>query len=83
MTKGQANFLRAFAVWTVFVWGTRIKNVFDGNRSWQFIAVHVALAVVSVVFAIGTWWVVTQNRGRNAPKLEGSGRGTQEPEVKN
>ena len=69
MTKGQANFLRAFAVWTVFVWGTRIKNVFDGDRSWQFITVHVALALVSVVFAIGTWRVVTQNRGRNAPKL--------------
>lgn len=69
MTKGQANFLRAFAVWTVFVWGTRIKNVFDGDRSWQFIAVHVVLALVSVAFALGTWRVVTQNRGRNAPKL--------------
>ena len=76
MTKGQANFLRAFAVWTVFVWGTRIKNVFDGDRSWQFIAVHVALALVSVAFALGTWRVVTQNRGRNAPKLaDGSSSG--------
>ena len=72
MTKGQANFLRAFAVWTVFVWGTRIKNVFDGDRSWQFITVHVALALVSVAFALGTWRVVTQNRGRNAPKLADS-----------
>ena len=76
MTKGQANFLRAVAVWTVFVWGTRIKNVFDGDRSWQFIAVHVALAMVSVAFALGTWRVVTQNRGRNAPKLaDGSSSG--------
>ncbi len=69
MTKGQANFLRAFALWTVFVWGTRIKNVFDGDRGWGFIAVHVVLALISVAFALGTWWVVTQNRGRNAPKL--------------
>ncbi len=69
MTKGQANFLRVFAIWTVFVWGTRIKNVLDGDRSWQFITVHVALALVSVAFALGTWRVVTQNRGRNAPKL--------------
>lgn len=72
MTKGQANVLRAFAVWTVFVWGTRIKNVFDGDRSWQFIAVHVALALVSVAFAVACWVIVTRNRGRNAPKLAGA-----------
>ena len=69
MTKGQANVLRGFAVWTVFVWGTRIKNVFDGNRGWKFIAVHVALALVSVAFAVACWVIVTRNRGRNAPKL--------------
>jgi hypothetical protein len=69
MTKGQANLLRAFSLWTVFVWGTRIKNVFSQDRGWKFEAVHVALAVVSVLFAIGAWWVVSQNRGRNAPKL--------------
>lgn len=69
MTKGQANVLRAFAAWTVFVWGTRIKNVFDGDRGWKFIAVHVALALVSVAFAVACWVIVTRNRGRNAPKL--------------
>jgi predicted Co/Zn/Cd cation transporter (cation efflux family) len=69
MTKGQANVLRAFAVWTVFVWGTRIKNVFDGDRGWKFIAVHVALALVSVAFAVACWVIVTRNRGRNAPHI--------------
>jgi hypothetical protein len=69
MTKGQANLLRAFSLWTVFVWGTRIKNVFDQDRDWKFVAVHVALAAVSVLFALGCWRVVTQNRGKNAPKL--------------
>jgi hypothetical protein len=69
MTKGQANLLRAFSIWTVFVWGTRIKNVFSQHKGWKFEAVHVSLAVVSILFAIGAWWVVTQNRGRNAPKL--------------
>ncbi len=72
MTKGQANLLRAFSLWTVFVWGTRIKNVFDQDRDWKFVAVHVALAAVSVLFALGCWRVVTQNRGRNAPKLSSS-----------
>ncbi len=69
MTKGQANLLRAFSIWTVFVWGTRIKNVFNQHKGWKFEAAHVSLAVVSVLFAVGAWWVVTQNRGRNAPKL--------------
>jgi hypothetical protein len=69
MTKGQANLIRAFSIWTVFVWGTRIKNVFSQHKGWKFEAVHVTLAAVSVLFAIGAWWVVTQNRGRNAPKL--------------
>lgn len=80
MTKGQANVLRAFAAWTVFVWGTRIKNVFDGDRGWKFIAVHVALALVSVAFAVACWVIVTRNRGRNAPKLEGSGGSNQSGE---
>jgi hypothetical protein len=69
MTKGQANLLRAFSIWTVFVWGTRIKNVFSQHKGWKFEVVHVSLAVVSVIFALGCWRVVTQNRGRNAPKL--------------
>ena len=69
MTKGQANLLRAFSIWTVFVWGTRIRNVFNQHKGWKFETVHVGLAVVSVGFAIACWWVVTQNRGRNAPKL--------------
>ncbi len=69
MTKGQANLLRAFSIWTVFVWGTRIKNVFSQHKGWKFEVVHVSLAVVSVLFALGCWRVVTKNRGKNAPKL--------------
>jgi hypothetical protein len=72
MTKGQANLLRAFSIWTVFVWGTRIKNVFSQDKGWKFEVVHVSLAGVSVLFALGCWRVVTQNRGKNAPKLASS-----------
>ncbi len=69
MTRAQANVLRLFAVWTVFVWGTRIKNVIDhGGKA--FIAVHVALALVSVMLAIACWRIVMLNRGRNAPDAE-------------
>jgi hypothetical protein len=58
----NAVFLRAFAVWTIFVWVTRIKNVFDQDRGFGFVAVHVALALISVAFAVGTFAVVRKER---------------------
>lgn len=69
MTRAQANVLRLFAVWTVFVWGTRIRNVIDHGGA-AFIAVHVTLALVSVVLAAACWRIVMLNRGRNAPQAE-------------
>lgn len=65
MTRSHANILRVFCLWTVFVWVTRIRNIWGDDRSFGFKAVHTALAVISVVLAGAAWWVVTQNRGRN------------------
>lgn len=65
MTRRHANILRAFALWTVFVWGTRIRNIWGDDHSVGFKVVHSLLAGVSVAFAVACWWVVTQNRGRN------------------
>ena len=62
MQLRNAIFLRAFAVWTLFVWLTRIKNVFEQDRGFGFIAVHLALALVSVAFAAGTFAVVRRER---------------------
>jgi hypothetical protein len=63
MSFRDALLLRAFAVWTVWVWGTRIWNVVgDDGRSFGFKAVHVFLALVSVLFAFATWVVVRKNR---------------------
>ena len=68
MSRRHANILRAFAVWTVFVWVTRIRNIWgDTARSFGFKAIHTMLAVVSVIFAGACWWVVMQYRGRKAP----------------
>ena len=64
MTRGQANLLRAFSIWTVFVWGVRFKNVIDHGGA-AFIAVHTVLIVISFALAGSCWWVVTQNRGNN------------------
>ena len=55
--------LRAFAVWTVYVWGTRIWNVVDDDaRGFGFKAVHVVLALVSVAFAVATWVIASRAR---------------------
>ena len=64
MNRRDAIVLRAFAAWTVYVWGTRIWNVFDGANSAGFIAVHVALALVSVAFAAAAIVVVRSVRRR-------------------
>jgi hypothetical protein len=68
MSRGQANILRAFSLWTVFVWVIRFKNVLD-HGGVKFIAVHSVLIAISVAFAVASWRVVTQNRGKNAPKM--------------
>jgi hypothetical protein len=65
MSKSHALVLRAFAAWTVYVWGTRIGNVIgDDTRGFAFKAVHVVLALISVVFAVATWVIVWRNRRR-------------------
>lgn len=63
MRRRDANVLRAFAAWTVYVWGTRIWNVLgDSSRSFGFKAVHVVLALVSVAFAVAAWRIVSRVR---------------------
>jgi hypothetical protein len=65
MRRGQALLLRAFAAWTVFVWVVGIRNfVINGHHSFGFRAVHGLLALVSVVFAVAAWRVVSQVRRR-------------------
>jgi hypothetical protein len=66
VTRAEAILLRSCAIWTLWVWGTRIGNVLgDDSRSFGFKAVHVFLAVVSVAFAVGLWIVASRGRRRN------------------
>lgn len=66
MTRVEALVLRAAAVWTIFIWVTRIKNILeDPSHSASFKAVHSALAAVSIVFAAAILYVVSRNRRRN------------------
>ena len=65
MTRAQANVVRAFALWTVYVWVTRIWNIWgDDSRDGAFKAVHTVIAVISVAFAVAAWIVVRRVRLR-------------------
>ena len=58
--------LRAFAVWTIWIWGTRIWNIVgDEARTTGFKVVHIVLALVSVAFAVATL-VITARSARAA-----------------
>ena len=65
MSRTDALILRSAAVWTVFIWVTRIRNILgDDTRSAGFKAVHTVLAIVSVAFAVAIWAVASRNRRR-------------------
>ena len=61
MTRAQRLVLRAFSLWTLYVWGTRIWNIVrDEETTTAFKIVHSVLAVVSVALAVAAWIVVTR-----------------------
>ena len=71
MTRTDALILRSAAVWTIFVWVTRMRNILgDDTRSTGFKAVHMILAIVSVAFAIAIWAVASRNRKRDRGRVE-------------
>ena len=66
MTRRDAFVLRAFVVWTVFVWANRVWNLLgDDDRSAGFKLVHIVLALVSIGFAVVTWGIVRRTRERS------------------
>lgn len=73
MSRTSRIILRAFSLWTLWVWGTRIWNIVgDDSRSAGFKIVHIVLAAVSVAFAVATWIIAAR-----APRADPSWR--QEP----
>jgi hypothetical protein len=76
MSRVDAIVLRAFCVWTVSVWGTRIWNIWgDEGRSFSFKAMHTVLAAVSVAFAFAAWRIVSRTRRRREAVIERGGIG--------
>jgi len=76
LRRTDVRVLFAMAAWTVFVWGTRIKNILqnDDDRGTGFIVVHVVLAVISVAFAVAITRIALRARRTMASA------GTPEPE---
>ena len=65
MRRSSAVLLRSFAVWTIYVWVTRIWNIAgDESTSVGFKVVHSVLAVVSIAFAVAALFVVRKERRR-------------------
>jgi len=63
MSSRDRLWLRVTVGWTLFVWLVFTKNIVgDPKHSFGFKAVHVALAVVSIVLAFGVWAVASRNR---------------------
>ena len=58
--------LRAFSIWTVYVWVTRMVNILGDDHAGGFKVVHSLLAVVSIAFAVAAWVVVARIRRRPA-----------------
>lgn len=63
MTRNQAIVLRAAALWTFYIWITRIWNIVqETGHSTAFKLVHTALALVSVAFAAAILVITSRNR---------------------
>lgn len=68
MTRTESLVLRAAAVWTVLIWGVRMRNILGDDRSTGFKVVHLALAAVSVAFAVAVWRIATRSRREAAER---------------
>lgn len=73
MTRRDRWILRAAAIWTVYVWGTRIWNIWRDDHDLAFKAVHTVLAVVSVAFAVAIWRVATRASHPQVPLADDAG----------
>ena len=77
MTRRDSLLLRAAAVWTVVIWTVFVKNQLgDDTHSVGFKVVHLALAVVSVAFAVAIWRVATRSTRRIAAERDRDRAGT-------
>jgi hypothetical protein len=77
MARRDRLVLRAFSLWSFFVWGVLIRNMLkDQEHGVGFRAVHITLAVISITFAIATWRISSRaGSGRSAEVKQGVSAG--------
>jgi hypothetical protein len=73
MSRRDALILRAAAIWTGWVWGTRIWNIWNDDHGFGFKAVHTVLAVVSDAFAVAIWRVARRGRAGHSGEVHDAG----------
>jgi hypothetical protein len=69
--------LRAFSLWSLFVWGVLVRNMLkDHTHGVGFRVVHICLAAVSISFAVATWLIANRaaRRDREEPLRAGHPR---------
>jgi hypothetical protein len=72
MSSRDRLVLRAFSLWSVFVWGVLIRNMLkDHTHGAGFRVVHITLAVISISFAVATWMIAAR-AGRSPRSAPGS-----------
>ena len=67
MSRSSRLVLRAFALWTVYVWGTRMWNIArDADTATAFKVVHGVIALISIAFAVATWIIAARTPRQEA-----------------
>jgi hypothetical protein len=67
VNRSERIVFRTFGIWTIYVWVTRIWNIWrDKTRGAGFKAVHTVIAVISVGLAIACLALVRRIRLRSA-----------------
>ena len=63
MSSRDRLVLRAFSLWSFFVWGVLIRNMLkDHTHGTGFRVVHITLAIISISFAVATWMIASRKR---------------------
>ncbi len=62
LSKRVSGFLIGFGLWSLIIWPTFLKNIWQDERSWQdgptgFFLVHLALTVISLAFGAAIGWL--------------------------
>lgn len=79
MTKRQAWVLVAAAIWTFYVWATRIWIIARLSNGTSFKLVHYTLAAISIGFAIAVGWIGVRSLQERSARVSATDSHTSRP----